>query len=97
SRSAKGDLPLGVLVRERQDLVAEYQRLDTALSTAVEQSLYGPDRRAETRIGAQLAARLAGIRKIDKQLKEVFPDYVMLTSPVPASVEDVQRELREDE
>jgi CHAT domain-containing protein/tetratricopeptide (TPR) repeat protein len=96
-RGAKGDAKLAALVRERQDLVSEWQKRDAIRSTAVAQP---PERRsaqAETENVARLAAIDARIVDIDKRLAADFPDYAALVSPAPVSVESVQAQLGANE
>ncbi len=97
ARGASGNLALAAVVRERQDLVAEWQKRDAAETAAVSQP---PDRRnkkAEADNRTQLAAIDARIAEIDKRLAKDFPDYAAFVSPTPSSVKDVQAELRPDE
>jgi CHAT domain-containing protein len=97
SRGAKGDPKLSPVVRERQDLVAEWQRRDQVRSAAVAQA---PDKRnleAEAKNVARLAAIDARIAIIDKDLAANFPDYAALANPAPLSVEEVQAQLAADE
>jgi tetratricopeptide (TPR) repeat protein len=97
ARGARGDPMLAVVVRERQDLIAEWHRRDAARTAAVAQP---PDKRdftAETTNVERLAAIDARIADIDRRLEIQFPDYASLASPAPLSIEEVQAYLREDE
>jgi CHAT domain-containing protein len=97
ARGAKGDSKLAALVRERQDLVAEWQKRDDVRSAAVAQT---PDKRnkdAEAENVTRLAAIDARIAVVDKDLAANFPDYAALASPAPLSVEEVQGKLGPDE
>jgi tetratricopeptide (TPR) repeat protein/CHAT domain-containing protein len=97
ARGAKDDPKLAALVRKRQDLVAEWQRRDQARIAAVAQ---GPDKRnrdAEAENIARLGAIDARVAGIDQELAAKFPDYAALASPLPLSVEDVQKQLGADE
>ena len=96
-RGARGDPALAVRVRERQDLVAEWQKRDGARTAAVAQP---PDRRnanAETANSARLAAIDTRVADIDRRFRVDFPDYVALTSPSPLSVDEVQAQIAPDE
>jgi tetratricopeptide (TPR) repeat protein/CHAT domain-containing protein len=97
ARGAKGDAMLAPFVRERQDLVGEWQGRDRARSAAVAQNSDKRDRATETANVARLAAVDARIGEIDRTLRETFPDYAAFARPVPLSVDDVQGELRPDE
>jgi CHAT domain-containing protein/tetratricopeptide (TPR) repeat protein len=97
ARSAKGSPELGELVRERQDLVGEWQAKDTRLIAAKRE--VATERKAD--MVKALADRLAAIdirlTKIDGILGQHFPDYRALASPAPLSVSEVQALLRPDE
>jgi CHAT domain-containing protein/Tfp pilus assembly protein PilF len=97
ARGAKNDPRLAALVRERQDLVAEWQKRDQVRSRAVAQAPEERNAQADAENVARLAAIDARIAEIDKRLKADFPDYAALASPEPLSVEDVQAELADDE
>ena len=97
ARDAKDDAGLSQLVRERQDLVAEWQKRDITRSADVSQP---PDRRnhaVEAANMARLAAIDTRIAEIDKRLAADFPDYAALAQPIPLSVEEVQAQLGADE
>jgi CHAT domain-containing protein/tetratricopeptide (TPR) repeat protein len=97
ARGAKGDPQLATLARERQDLVAEWQKRDATRSAAVAQPPEKRDSTAEAANVARLAAIDGRIAEIDKRLAADFPDYAALASPTPMSVEDVQAALQPDE
>ena len=92
-RTATGDPGLSRLVRERQDLVGEWQKRDQARSAAVSQAPDKRDRTAEAANVARLAAIDVQIAEIDKQLAVGFPDYAALVKPGAVSVEDIQAQL----
>ena len=93
----QGRCGLSHLVRERQDLVAEWQKRDGARSAAVSQAPDKRDRAAEAANVTRLAAIDTRIADIDKRLAADFPDYAALSRPEPLSVEEVQAQLRADE
>jgi tetratricopeptide (TPR) repeat protein/CHAT domain-containing protein len=97
ARGAKGDPKLSALVRERQDLVAEWQRRDGVRVAAVSQPPDKRDHAAETANANRLVAIDRSVAEIDQRLKTDFPDYAALASPAPLSVKQVQAELRPDE
>jgi hypothetical protein len=96
-RGATRDPRLRVLVRERQDLVMEWQQRDRSRRTAVAQASEKRDRHAEAINVARLADIDKWIADIDKRLTVDFPDYAALASPSPLSVEDLQAQLGSDE
>jgi hypothetical protein len=97
ARGAKGDTKLAFFVRERQDLVSEWQRRDQARTDAFAQVPDKRNREAEAENLVRLAAIDARIAIIDKELAANFPDYAALASPAPLSVEEVQAQLAADE
>jgi CHAT domain-containing protein/tetratricopeptide (TPR) repeat protein len=97
ARAAKDDAGLSTLIRERQDLVAEWQKRDQFRSAAVAQSPDQRDRQAEAENVARLDAIDTRIAAIDKRLTTDFPDYAALANPAPASIADVQAVLGADE
>jgi len=97
ARGASGDVRLAPQVRERQDLLAEWQRRDGLRDTWLGLPAGKRNAQAETENNARLAAIDARIREIDKELAAKFPDYAALTSPAPLSVEEVQAQLAANE
>ena len=97
ARGAKGDPTLAALVRERQDLVEEWQKRDGAQNASVAQSPEQRDRAAESSNVARLATIDAKIAHIDNRLTVDFPDYAALAIPAPLSVEEVQAQLGANE
>jgi CHAT domain-containing protein/tetratricopeptide (TPR) repeat protein len=97
ARSTRGDAALAALVRERQDLVEEWQRRDGVRSAAVAQEPGKRDRAAEAANVARLAAMDTRIAAIDKTLVAEFPDYAALARPTPLSIEEVQAQLGTNE
>jgi CHAT domain-containing protein/tetratricopeptide (TPR) repeat protein len=97
ARSAKGNGAIARLVRERQDLVAEWQRLETWRNRALGHVAAKRDAKAEAENVARLDAIVARISEIDKRLALEFPDYASLASPTPLTVADVQAQLGADE
>jgi tetratricopeptide (TPR) repeat protein len=93
ARGSRGDPKLSQLVRERQDLVAEWQKRDGLRNAALGQAPGQRNAQAEAANLDQLAAIDARIGEIDRILKAKFPDYATLASPVPLSVEEVQSQL----
>ena len=97
ARAAQGDPALAALVRERQDLVIEWQKRDEARDAAAARTPDKRDARAEAANMARLAAIDARIAAIDNRLKADFPDYAALVRPEPLSIADVQAQLGDNE
>ena len=96
-RGSKGDPWLGGLMRDRQDLAAEWQKRDAARTAAVSQTPNNRNREGEAANLARLAAIDTAITSIDKRLLTDFPDYAALALPRPLSVDEVRSDLRPDE
>jgi tetratricopeptide (TPR) repeat protein/CHAT domain-containing protein len=97
ARSAAGSPELAGLVRERQDLVGEWQAKDKLLIAAKSQEPSKRNAGAEKVLADRLGvidARLAGI---GRKLAKDFPDYAALASSAPVSVAGVQAQLGADE
>ena len=97
ARQAKGDNALARFVRERQDLIGEWQARDKLLIAARAEA---PARR-NAGTEAELNQRLIGIdtriAAIDRALAKDFPDYTALAAPEPLGVAEAQGHLGADE
>jgi CHAT domain-containing protein/tetratricopeptide (TPR) repeat protein len=96
-RNSKGDSTLAKLVRERQDLVAEWRSRDADRAAAMSQPPEKRDVRAENVLISRLDAIDARIGEIDQVLAQEFPNYAALSAPAPLSIEEVQSRLAPDE
>jgi CHAT domain-containing protein/tetratricopeptide (TPR) repeat protein len=97
ARSAKGSPQLAALVRERQDLVGEWQAKDKLLIAAKSEEPAKRKAEVERALGQRLSAIDTRLAEIDRQLARDFPDYAALATPAPVSVADVQAQLSADE
>ncbi|WP_164867142.1 tetratricopeptide repeat protein, partial [Sinorhizobium meliloti] len=91
------DPTLAAIVRERQDMVGEWQALDVARTATISQPPDKRDRPGEAATMARLAAIDARIGEIDRQFKADFPDYAELVSVTPMATEGVQAMLGPEE
>jgi CHAT domain-containing protein/tetratricopeptide (TPR) repeat protein len=96
-RQAAGDSGLARLVRERQDLVAEWRERDTQLAQAIANPSAARGAAAEQPIRARLAAIGNRMAEIDRTLTLDFPQYSALTNPQPIGLSEAQRLLGADE
>jgi CHAT domain-containing protein len=97
ARSATGMPELATLVRERQDLVGEWQVKDKLLIAAKSNEPVKRNADAEKALADRLTAIDARLSEINRRLAQDFPDYAALASPAPTSVADVQAQLSADE
>ncbi len=97
ARGAAANPRLAAVVRERQDLVAEWQKREVLRNAALGQESTRRNFRAEAENAARLAAIDARVVEINKRLAAEFPDYAALASPAPMSVKEVQVQLGADE
>jgi CHAT domain-containing protein/tetratricopeptide (TPR) repeat protein len=99
ARSAMGDRVLAALVRERQDLVREWQMVNGRRVSV----LFPAEQRnkaleaAEPANEVRLAAIDARLAEIDNRLAIEFRDYTTLVRARPLSVEEVQAQLGANE
>jgi CHAT domain-containing protein len=91
------DAALSPFVRERQDLVAEWQKRDGLRNASLGQDVGKRNAQGEAANLERLAAIDGRIVEIDGILKEKFPDYAALASPAPLTVEEAQSQLGTDE
>ncbi len=93
-RVGAGGGELGSLVRERQDLIVRWERLD---DRSVAKS--GITQLPQSAQDVQMQQRqiLQRITAIDQVLQQKFPQYAELASPKPLSVAQTQALLRSDE
>jgi CHAT domain-containing protein/tetratricopeptide (TPR) repeat protein len=97
-RSLKSESPLAPLMRERQDLVAEWQDRNGRLMA----QLTSPNMKAGSVAGvkevlARLQAIDARIGDLDQRLTKEFPDYARLINPRPLEISEVQGLLHHNE
>ena len=96
-RSAQGSPQLAQLVRERQDLVSEWEMKDKQLMAAKNDAPAKRKADGEGALGNRLADIDRRLEGIDGRLANNFPNYTALASPAPVSVTEVQAQLRADE
>jgi CHAT domain-containing protein len=97
ARGATDKPELAGLVRERQDLVGEWQARDAARNAAVSRPPEKRNLEAEAANARRLREIDTRIGEIDEQLTKDFPDYAALVSPKPLPITDVQSQLRDGE
>jgi CHAT domain-containing protein/tetratricopeptide (TPR) repeat protein len=97
ARGSSGDPRLARVVRERQDLLAEWQKRDGLRNVALGQAPEKRNAQMEAANRERLAAIDARIGEIDGILKDKFSDYAALVSPAPLTVEELQSQLGADE
>lgn len=95
-RAGGADGP-GTLVRQRQDLLAEWQRRDGERTVAFSKPPERRDAAAEAANEGRLTAIDGEIAELDRRLAAAFPDYVLHTRPQVVGIEEVQRLLARDE
>ena len=96
-RGAKGDPALATVLRERQDLLDEWQRRESFQTAALGQGTATREALAEADNRQRMAAIDQRIAEIDRRLNDAFPDYAALASPGPLAVEEAQALLGTDE
>ena len=97
ARFATGDDALAVLVRQRQDAAAYWEKLDKALVDAASRPPEARDQETEHHLQAEIAAISESLHTVDMRLQEDFPQFAELTTPRPLPLDDLQHLLAEDE
>ena len=97
ARGASRNIRLAAQVRERQDLLAEWQKRDGLRDRRLGLPTDKREAQAEAENNARLSAIDTRIKDIDAELAAKFPDYAAFVSPAPLSVEEVQGTLGLDE
>ena len=95
ARFATGSDDLAELVRQRQDALERWRRIDSALVANL--GLRDRDRAAEEEMRKELGAIGSRVAKLDAALATNFPQYAELASPQPLAMTDVQTLLSPDE
>ncbi len=85
------------LVRERQDLLIEWQNLEKKWTVLKSQNTAKANKILEQNLQFRLKQIEKRITKIDATVKKKFPSYVAFANPAPLSVTQVQKYLRKDE
>lgn len=97
ARQAAGSGDLARVVRERQDLVGEWQARDKVLVAAASLPTDRRDATSEAEQRSRLALIDVRLADIDRALAKDFPDYAALATPAPLSIPDVQAMLQPNE
>jgi CHAT domain-containing protein/Tfp pilus assembly protein PilF len=93
ARGMKGDLALAALVRERQDLVDEWQRREKIQAAVLGQDQAKRNIKAEAENRDRMEEVDGRIAAIDNRLKSGFPDFFAQANPTPLPIEEVQAQL----
>lgn len=93
-RQSKGGGPLAQLIRNRQDLEREWQRLDRLLLSAVTSASSQAERDG---LRSQISTAERRLTAVDAQLRRDFPQYFEFAMPAPLVVAEAQSLLRNSE
>jgi CHAT domain-containing protein/tetratricopeptide (TPR) repeat protein len=97
AREAQSDLILAATLRERQDLVREWQWKDAYLVRSFSQRPQSRDRALEQEYRARLNVIENRIGEIDGSLSRDLLSYGALSQPMPLNTREVQTALTDDE
>jgi tetratricopeptide (TPR) repeat protein len=97
ARFGSGGGALARLVREKQDLAAAWREKDKKFVDALAKPEGQQDRAAIERLRQEMADAERRIAAVSARLENEFPDYVVLASPKPLHVDEVQKLLGRDE
>ncbi len=96
-RIATNDPARSKLLRERQNLLSEWQTLDRALVAATAKEARNRDRPAEQKQRRRRQDIDGRVQQIDQQIARDYPNVATLTQIKPLSVAGVQQQLGPDE
>ena len=96
-RQARGEGALATLVRERQDLVAEWQAVDDSLVFQISRAPAKRNMANESALRARQSSIDSRMAEIDDTLAKAFPDFADLARPQPLTLSQVQATLGEDD
>ena len=96
TRARASDPALSALIRERQDVAADWQATDKALIALFSES-GNRDVALEKSLRERLATSEKRLASIDQDLQVKFPRYGDLAKPVPLSVNELRELLRPNE
>ncbi|MEO7567256.1 MAG: CHAT domain-containing tetratricopeptide repeat protein [Aestuariivirga sp.] len=97
ARLASGGGTLGDMLRQGQDMAAQWQNIDATLSKALASPSSQRNPEFEQQARGQLDALNSKINDTDAEIAKRFPAYASLTNPQPLSIADVQALLDPDE
>lgn len=97
ARGAAQSGPLAQLIRQRQDLLAEWHTLDVPRASEVARPSEKRDLAAEQANSGRLSAIEERIGALTAEIKIQFPEYSAFASPEPLSLSEVQTQLKPDE
>ena len=97
ARQVKGGGALAALIRERQDLVEDWQAKDKLLIAARVEPAERRNQQTESALSDRLRQIDGRLAEIDKVLAKEFPEYAAATNPEPLTLADAQALLRNDE
>jgi tetratricopeptide (TPR) repeat protein len=97
ARLASGDGELGDMLRQGQDIAAQWQSIDAALTKALASPARQRNPEVEQQAEEQLKAIGLNLDAIDGEIAKHFPAYASFAQPKPISVVDVQKLLDPDE
>ncbi|MGH6825144.1 tetratricopeptide repeat protein [Methyloceanibacter sp.] len=96
-RFGTGDGKLSKTVREQQDLIGEWPRLDKALIAALAKPRDKRDTAAEERLRDQKTDIETRIAALTDRLENEFPEFTVLANARPLTVDEVQSLLGSEE
>ncbi|MBI3373963.1 MAG: CHAT domain-containing protein [Betaproteobacteria bacterium] len=97
ARQAAASDRLAQIARNRQDLLARWERLDADILAQLSQPTARRQPEREARLRADQQAVRASLEQLDAQIEQEFPQYRELTDPRPLKLDAAQKLLAHDE
>ena len=96
-RFAAGDGALAALVRQHQDLGAQWSDQDKALAAALSTEVSKQNVAMVERLRGEVAVTERKLAELKARIEKEFPDYAALSSPKPLTPQELQKLLGADE
>jgi tetratricopeptide (TPR) repeat protein len=90
ARQASGNNGLSLLLRERQDLEQEFEKLDKSLIAAIAKPPEQRKKSDEEEFRSRIAEVKSRLGEIDLKVNREFPEYASLSRPSPISIAEAK-------
>jgi len=96
-RMSVGNNKLAEIIRQRQDLVEQWQEIDSLLTASMSTPENNRDREKEKELISLSKQIKVNLNTLEKSLKKDYPEYINMTQSPPLTITQVQKLLHKDE
>ncbi len=96
-RMSTGNDKLAGIIRQRQDLVEQWQEIDSLLTATMSTAENKRDRKKEQQFITLSSQIKLDLDALEQRLKKDYPDYINMTQSPPLTIKQVQKLLHKDE